>query len=137
MAKTVYTLQNPSSRQIGVGSVGFLAAGSQADFTVDVGSAAEDSILAAISSGIVSRVFKASTVTPGEWIPFSGLIRLLCTGTGVLTMDSRNSLRDITLAVHGPVSLVSATNQVEFPYPGDDAVEIRLSLTGTATAKVI
>lgn len=75
-------------------------------------------------------------LTSGEWFPVGSIFRLLMTGTGTVTLDSKDALGAITTSVY-TVTLTGATNQIGFPYAGDAAVQIRATLTGTATAKVI
>lgn len=72
----------------------------------------------------------------GVWNYCPSIFRLQMTGTGTVTLDSMDALGNITLNVY-TVTLTSATNQIGFPYAGDAAVQIRATLTGTATAKVI
>lgn len=73
----------------------------------------------------------------GEWRFALSLFRLRITGTGTVTMDSRDSLGNITLNSSGPYTATAATDQIEFPYAGDDAREIRLTFPATATVEVI
>ena len=75
-------------------------------------------------------------VTSGAWMKVPSLFRLRFTGTGTAVMDTRNSLAAITLSVLS-YTLTAATDQIEFPYAGDDAVNIRVTLTGTTTCEVI
>ena len=75
-------------------------------------------------------------MTNGAWMKVLSLFRMRMTGTGTVTIDAKNALGTITLAV-ATYSLSGATNQIEYPYPGDDAVMIRATLTGTATAEII
>ncbi len=72
----------------------------------------------------------------GQWFPVGSLFRLLMTGTGNVTIDSKDALGTITTSVY-TTTLTGATNEIGFPYAGDAAVQIRATLTGTATAKVI
>ncbi len=64
------------------------------------------------------------------------IFRLEMTGTGAVTLDSMDSLGNITSGVYS-TTLSGATNEIGFPYAGDAAVAIRATLTGSATAKVI
>ncbi len=70
------------------------------------------------------------------WMTVPSIFRLRITGTGTVTIDARDSLGNITTAVH-VATATAATDQIEFPYAGDDAVETRATLTGTTTAEVI
>ncbi len=76
------------------------------------------------------------TLTSGVWFPVGSLFRLLMTGTGTVTIDSKDALGTITTGVY-TTTLTGATNEIGFPYAGDAAVQIRATLTGSATAKVI
>lgn len=74
---------------------------------------------------------------PGAWLTPPSVFRLRITGTGTLQMDSRDSLGNITLATFPLTSYTGETDKIEFPYAGDDAVAIRVTLTGTLTCEVI
>lgn len=80
--------------------------------------------------------FLRGAVLSGEWMTPPSIFRLRLTGTGTVVMDSRDSLGVETLAVES-FTVSAATDQIEFPYAGDNAVAIRVTLTGTATAEVI
>lgn len=81
------------------------------------------------------HVFDGS-LTAGTWFRVPSVFRLRLTGTGTVTVDSRNSLGTISSAVES-YTVSGATDQIEFPYAGDAAIEIRVTLTGSATAEVI
>ena len=72
----------------------------------------------------------------GAWMKMPSIFRLRLTGTGTVTLDAKDSLGNITSAVD-TYTVSGATDQIEFPYAGDNAVAIRATLTGTATAEVI
>jgi hypothetical protein len=72
----------------------------------------------------------------GVWFTIPSVFRLRLTGTGSVTIDSRDSLGTVTAGIASYV-LSGASDQIEFPYAGDHAVSIRATLTGTATAEVI
>lgn len=74
--------------------------------------------------------------TSGAWMTVPSIFRLRLTGTGTVTIDSKDSLGNITTSV-ASYTVSGATDQIEFPYAGDNAVAIRATLTGTATAEVI
>lgn len=102
-----------------------------------------DSIVAESAAGAVSLVsgdgssFLYGPVTSGTWMKVPSLFRLRITGTGTLQMDSKDSQGNITLATFPLTSYTSETDKIEFPYAGDDAVTIRVTLTGTLTCEVI
>ena len=81
--------------------------------------------------------FLYGPVTSGTWMKVPSLFRLRITGTGTLQMDSKDSQGNITLATFPLTSYTSETDKIEFPYAGDDAVTIRVTLTGTLTCEVI
>jgi hypothetical protein len=72
----------------------------------------------------------------GEWISAPSIFRLRLVGTGTITVDSRDRLGTITTAVE-TYTISSATNQIEFPWLGDGAVEMRVTYPATATVEVL
>jgi len=81
--------------------------------------------------------FLRGSLASGVWMTTPSIFRLRITGTGTLQMDSRDSLGNITLATFPLTSYTSETDKIEFPYAGDDAAAIRVTLTGTLTCEVI
>jgi len=102
-----------------------------------------DSIVAESAAGALSLVsgdgssFLIGPVQSGAWMKVPSIFRLRITGTGTLQMDSLDSLGNITLMTFPLTSYTGATDTIEFPYAGDDAVAIRVTLTGTLTCEVI
>jgi hypothetical protein len=72
----------------------------------------------------------------GEWTAFAGLTRLRLVGTGTVSVDSRSRLGTITSAVFF-ASATAATDQIEFPYFGDSAVDIRPTITGSLVVELL
>jgi len=87
-------------------------------------------------NGRLITTFSRIGLPDGVWIKIPSIFRLRLTGTGSVTLDARNALNEITTEV-ASFSASSATNQIEFPYPGDDAIEIRATYTGTCVAEII
>jgi hypothetical protein len=81
--------------------------------------------------------FLRGSLASGVWMTPPSMFRLRITGTGTLQMDSRDSLGNITLATFPLTTYTGETDKIEFPYAGDDAVAIRVTLTGTLTCEVI
>ncbi len=75
-------------------------------------------------------------MTDGVWMPVQAMFRLALNGTGTIVLDAKDLAGAITTNVFSATG-ASAVNQVEFPYAGDSAVQIRATLTGSLTAKVI
>jgi len=94
------------------------------------------------ASGLKSQIVADLTgqfygvLTDGAWKRFSGMPRLLLNGTGTVTIDARNKAGTVTSDVFTE-TVSSATDAVRFPFFGDDAIEVRAALTGTATAEII
>lgn len=78
----------------------------------------------------------AGPLQSGVWTAAPSICRLLLTGTGTITVDARNALGTITTGV-ASYTISGATNQIEQVYCPDDTVEVRVTLTGTATAEVL
>lgn len=81
-----------------------------------------------------SGVLKGPMIS-GTWFSCPSVFRLRLTGTGSVQFDSRNSAGTITAVA--TYTLSSATNQIEFPYAGDDAVAIRATFSGDITVEVL
>lgn len=95
---------------------------------------ADNRVQAQVDGG--GNAFLRGALTSGEWTTIPSIFRLRLTGTGTVVMDSRDSLGVETLAV-ASYTVTDATDQIEYPYAGDNAVAIRVTLTGTAAAEVI
>lgn len=89
-----------------------------------------DGIQPPVSSGVTS------TLTSGVWATVPSFFRLLLTGTGTVVVDSRDKLGAVSSALY-TFTLTAATNQVEFPFLGLTATQIRVTMTGSATAEII
>jgi hypothetical protein len=101
---------------------------------VDVVRATTDASGATSPVGANGRMLRGSLVD-GEWFTIPSVFRLRITGTGTVVIDSKDSLGNITTGV-ASYTVSGATDQIEFPYAGDDAVMILAHLSGT-TAEVI
>lgn len=95
-------------------------------------------VLFSIDGTVVAPKGTASRtlVNSGVWMIQQGLFRLRLVGTGALVVDSCNALGVVTSGVF-MTSVSGATNQIEFPYLGDDAVEMRLTFPSTLEVEVL
>lgn len=75
-------------------------------------------------------------ITTGTWVKVPSIFRLRLVGTGTVTLDARDRLNVITTAVE-TYTISGATNQIEFPWLGDGAVEMRVTYPATATVEVL
>lgn len=69
----------------------------------------------------------------------SATMRLRSTGGhsgGTVTMDSRSSA-GVTTSAQYSATLIALQELVDYAYPGDDAVEVRITTTGSAAAEVL
>lgn len=82
------------------------------------------------------RAYAPGALVADTWRPVTGLPRLLLNGTGTVTIDARNRAGTVTTAVYSN-TLTSAINQIDFPFFGEDAVEIRAAYTGSASAEIV
>ena len=71
----------------------------------------------------------------GIWFTCPSIFRLRLTGTGTAQLDSRDSAGTVTAV--STYILSGATDQIEFPYAGDNAVAIRATFGGDITVEVI
>jgi hypothetical protein len=72
----------------------------------------------------------------GEWISAPSLFRLRLIGTGTVTVDARNRLGTVTTAAE-TYAISGATNQIEFPFLGNDAAEMRVNYPNTVNVEVL
>lgn len=88
-------------------------------------------------TGVPDRFGLPISVITGMWVSgIPGFTRLRLTGTGTVVMDSRDSLGNISPSVFTKV-VSNATNQIEFPFYGDSAVDIRATFPNTMGVFVI
>lgn len=112
------------------------AAQDTADDAAGAAAAAQGTANSALASATTARTFLPGAMSAGVWRPVTGLPRLLLNGTGTVAIDARNRAGTVTTAVYS-TTLASAVNQIDFPYFGDDAVEIRAAYTGSASAEIV
>ena len=74
-------------------------------------------------------------MTSGVWFTNPSVFRLRLTGTGPVQFDSRDSAGNITAVA--TYTLSGATDQIEFPYAGDNAAAIRATFSGDITVEVL
>src|SRR5512141_242577 len=58
----------------------------------------------------------------GKWANPPSIFRLLCNGSGTITLDAKDAAGAITTGVFS-VTLSGAVNQIEYPYCGDGVVQ--------------
>ncbi len=78
----------------------------------------------------------AGNVSSGAWVRPASVFRLRLIGTGAVTIDSRDALGVVSSAV-ATFTAAAATNQIEFPYLGDGAIEMRATFPSTMTVEVL
>lgn len=71
----------------------------------------------------------------GLWYSCPSIFRLRLTGTGTVQFDSRDTAGTVTAVATYTIS--GATDQIEFPYAGDNAVAVRATFTGDITVEVL
>lgn len=89
-------------------------------------------LVAAAENGFL---FEDNSLT-SSWRSFRPFFRLLLSGTGTCTLDSADVDGFISYAVQ-TFTVTDSTGQIEYPYPGDDAVSIRATLTGTCSVEIV
>ena len=72
----------------------------------------------------------------GVWHKIPSIFRLCLNGSGLVTIDSRDKSGNIILGA-AQYTVMDAVNLTQFPFVGNDAVEIRATYTGDASAEVI
>lgn len=112
-----------------------------------VGPPSQVSVAPELESDLVSRgaakyvtgnpsVRRAEPLISGVWAHAPSVFRLLLVGSGVAIVDARDVLGNVDAAV-ATFTANDATNQIEFPYLGDDAVELRVTFPSTLTVEVL
>jgi hypothetical protein len=84
----------------------------------------------------ISPVSGYGIQTSGTWIKANPIARVSVTGTGVLSMDSRSRAGTVTSATF-TASYAGAAGAIDWPYPGDDAIEVRFTFPTTLAVEVI
>lgn len=87
-----------------------------------------------ITASLANRA--GNYLTSGEWVSISQIFRLGLVGTGTVTFDARDALGNVTESVSS-YSVSGASFHVEFPYFGDDAVDVRATFDSTMTVEII
>ena len=95
-------------------------------------------VLPSADGGIPVRFSNLGDVTlsGGSWVKFQGMVRLQITGIGTITIDARNYNGDVTPAVY-TLTKSSDGLQIEYPFFGDSAVEVRAAVTGSLVVRII
>ena len=86
--------------------------------------------------GVDGLPFQRGPLADGVWMIIPTIFRLRLTGTGTVTLDAKDSLGNITTGV-ASFTASGATDQIEFPYAGDNAVAIMAHITGLTSVEVI
>jgi hypothetical protein len=83
-------------------------------------------------------MFGTGALPSGVWVGFTGLPRLKLGGTGTVSIDTNTKLDGSGTTTTGVfTATTSGTTTIAFPFFGNDAVAVRATLTGTATAEII
>ena len=72
----------------------------------------------------------------GNWMRVPTIFRLRIFGSGTITIDAKDGEGNVTESV-ASYSPAGATDQIEYLYPGEDAVAIRANITGACGVEVI
>lgn len=75
-------------------------------------------------------------ITTGAWVKVPSIFRLRLVGTGTVTLDARNRLNVITTGVQS-YTASGATDQIEFPFLGENAVQMRANFPSGLTVEVL
>lgn len=89
-----------------------------------------------LSANLAAELAALYLLTSGEWSKAPSIFRLRLTGTGSVVIDSRDKLGAIASNIATYV-LSSATNQIEFPYLGDVASDIRATFGPGITVEIL
>ena len=90
----------------------------------------------AITAADTGAVALDTVLVSGTWAGVPSLSRLRVTGTGALSVDSRDKAGNVTTAVFSS-SYTATTETIEFPFYGASAVQIRATFPNTLTVEVI
>lgn len=126
----------------GVGTVLELTA-SEAQYEVTLGTLRPMSLAPDVEADVTPAPFPSFWQTTwngarfaGKWMSAPSIFRLRLIGTGTVLVDSKNRLGVVTSAVEF-YTASNATNQIEFPALGRDAVEMRLTYPASLLVEVL
>lgn len=74
-------------------------------------------------------------IESGAWIAVPSIFRLRLVGTGSAEVSSRDRL--LAESAVTTYNASGATNQIEFPFLGDGAVEMKVVFPGTLTVEIL
>ena len=73
----------------------------------------------------------------GAWVPFTGLARLKLGGVGTVTIDANTKADGTGTTTSAVYTATVSGSTITFPFFGTDAVAVRATYTGTASAEII
>lgn len=92
--------------------------------------------LTSLAGAVRDAAFGAARLNSNQTVSVPSLSRLRISGTGALSIDSMDGAGAVTSAVFTGI-YTAALGQIEFPYYGDGAVQIRATFPATLTVEVI
>lgn len=91
---------------------------------------------AVISGDNRVKVPSVGKMTSGSWFPVEPVVRIRVSGTGALTVDSKDRSGNVESNIFNS-SYTSVDEAIEFIYPGDSGVYLRATFPSTLTVEVI
>ena len=72
----------------------------------------------------------------GQWSRCPTMFRLRLVGIGAVTLDAKNTSGTVTTGVYS-ISASGATDQIAFPFIGNDASYVRATFANTVTVEML
>jgi hypothetical protein len=91
---------------------------------------------ARVNKDKLNELVALDNITSGVWVEAPSIFRLRLVGTGTITIDSRDRLNVVTTAVE-TYTISGATNQIEYPYLGEAAVDMRATFPSAVIVEVL
>jgi hypothetical protein len=76
------------------------------------------------------------TLASHEWIYIPSIFRLSLTGTGTITLESKDFLGVVTTGIYS-LTVSNVINEIAYPYAGDKAIAIKAIFPTSLIVKIL
>lgn len=133
-AQAVYAARDAALASADSASISETVAALSADAAAEARDAASGYEASALLAAQAAANAYTGPLASGEWKKFRAWPRMLMTGVGSVAIDARNALGAVAQGVAS--FTLTGGDIIEYPFFGADAIEVRATLTGTATAEI-